>query len=212
MAEPPDPLQQRKPKRRLGGYERADVDRLLEDLERGYEQVCAERNELQARLETAEQELSRYAELERVLRESIITAQQAAADLAERSAREAEATVEKAQSLADELVEKARATQERLQTDARRKAGEILREARDENARLRTEIAELELVKKELHASTRAFLRSALDIVEQGDWRLNPASDGLPSPHDDGSTSASDTTAIPSRESAAPASARSRRA
>jgi cell division initiation protein len=176
MTDSPVPFRSRMPRRRLRGYDCADVDHLLEDLGRSYSQLCAERDELNARLEKAQEDLSRYAELERALRESIITAQKAADDLAERSAREAEATLEKARSAADELLEKARTTQERLEVEAGRKAGEILRTAREDHARLKTEVAELELLKKELHASTRAFLRAALDVVEQGEWRLDPRS------------------------------------
>ena len=174
MTDSPVPFRSRTPRRRLGGYDRADVDRLLEDLGRNYAEVCAERDELTARLEKAQEELSRYVELEHVLRDSIVTGQQAADELRERASCDAEAALEAARQRAEALIRETHETQDEARVEARRVAEELVTDARAERASLQAEIEELETVKKELHASARAFLRAALDVIENGEWSLDP--------------------------------------
>jgi cell division initiation protein len=143
----PKEVQEKKLKRRLRGYRRADVEALLQEVAASYEQVWRERDELRTRVEHLEKELAPLREAQRHLSESLVTAERAAAEVRK-----------KAKEQAEELLEQAR--EESMETQ---------RAAERNRARLNDEIRRLELVERELHASLRAFLLAGLELVEDSE-------------------------------------------
>lgn len=107
-------------KRGLLGYHRGAVDSLLDDVADSYEVVWRERADLADRVEHLEGELARHKELEHLLRQTMMSAEQAAQTLTEKGRADAEIIVEEARAEARDITRRARAEREALILDARR--------------------------------------------------------------------------------------------
>jgi cell division initiation protein len=140
----PAEVQNQKLKRRLRGYNRDEVEKLLQEIVVSYEQVWRERDELRRRVEQLEKDLAPLQEAERLLSDSLVTAQREGAKIRAQAALDAE-----------ELLEKARAKSTGKQA-----------EAKTEAIRLENEVERLEMVKRELSASIRAVLLAGLELLE----------------------------------------------
>jgi cell division initiation protein len=127
------------------GYDREAVDELLEHVSSSYEQVWLERDELRGRVSELEGQLASFRETERLLSETLITAQRAADDVRAGAEREAEQL--KAEALAE--LEPAKAA------------------ARRELEGLRAEIERFRSLERDLRSNLRAFLERALTQVDE---------------------------------------------
>jgi cell division initiation protein len=107
-------------KRGLGGYNRAAVDRALTEVADSFEVVWRERGDLANRIEELEKEVSRHAELEALLRSTLVSAERASQDIKEHARREAELIVTEARAEARTLMRDALGDKERLLNDVRR--------------------------------------------------------------------------------------------
>ena len=143
-----------KPGRRLLGYDRKTVDRLLDDVVASFEQVWRERADLRDEMEELQAELTRQKEIEDTLRNTLLSAERMADDVRGHARREADVIVSEARSSARDIVSSAENERERIQAEIRR---------------LRT-------VEVEVRADYRAFLIAALDRLE-GDTQDRRASD-----------------------------------
>jgi cell division initiation protein len=130
--------------RRLLGYERSGVDRLLSDIATSFEDVWRERADLRDEIERLESELRRQREIEEALRNTLLSAERMADELRARAHREADLIVE----------------------EARAKAREVASAAEAEQERTRDEIRRLRALEIDVRAEFRAFLASALDRLE----------------------------------------------
>jgi len=107
-------------KRRLLGYRRSQVDRLLEDVAESFEGVWRERADHADRIDLLEGELTRYRELDTLLRTTLISAERASHELKDQAKREAETIVAEAQAEARTITRTARSEHERLSLESRR--------------------------------------------------------------------------------------------
>jgi cell division initiation protein len=116
------PVEIRHVKLRRGaiGYRRKAVDHLLEDITASYEDVWRERADHADRIELLEGELTRYRELETLLRTTLVSAERSAIELREQAKREAEAIVSEAHAAARTITREAQAERERLALESRR--------------------------------------------------------------------------------------------
>jgi cell division initiation protein len=116
------PVEIRHVKLRRGaiGYRRKAVDHLLEDITASYEDVWRERADHADRIELLEGELTRYRELEALLRTTLVSAERSAIELREQAKREAEAIVSEAHAAARTITREAQAERERLALESRR--------------------------------------------------------------------------------------------
>ena len=108
---------------RLGrglGYKRQSVDRLLSDIVESFENVWRDRADLADEVEALDQDLSRYRELEAVLRSTLVSAEGAAADMRERARREAQLILDEARSEARSIAREAEREHSALLQEARR--------------------------------------------------------------------------------------------
>ena len=106
--------------RGLLGYRRSSVDDVLAQIVESFEQVWRERADLHDRVEQLEAELTRYRELETLLRTTLVSAERNAAELREQAQREAALVVSEAHAEARSITRAAVAERERLLADARR--------------------------------------------------------------------------------------------
>jgi cell division initiation protein len=120
MSYTPVEIRHVKLRRGLIGYRRGSVDRLLEDVTTSFEDVWRERADHADRVELLEGELTRYRELEALLRTTLVSAERSAIELREQAKREAEAIVSEAHAAARTITMDARAERERLALESRR--------------------------------------------------------------------------------------------
>jgi cell division initiation protein len=104
----------------IGGYQRAAVDRLVEEIVDSFEDVWRDRADLADKVEHLEQELVRYRELEALLRTTLVSAERASQELKEQARREAEIVLNEAHAEARSITTRARAEREHLASEARR--------------------------------------------------------------------------------------------
>ena len=104
----------------FGGYRLSQVDRLLEEITESFETVWRERADFGDRVELLEGELTRYRDLENLLRTTLVSAERAAHELKDQAKREAASIVSEAQAEARTITRKARAEYETLSVEARR--------------------------------------------------------------------------------------------
>jgi cell division initiation protein len=127
------------------GYSRRATDNLLESIAQSYEQTWWERADLRDEVERLQSELARFKDMERLLRDTMMSAERAAEDLRSQSRRE----------------------YDMLLQEARLKAREIVLEAEAERERTRGEIRRLQTDRSELRASYRAFLQAAMERLDR---------------------------------------------
>jgi cell division initiation protein len=116
--------------RSLLGYRRGAVDRMLAEIADSFEDVWRDRADLADKVEQLENDLTRYRELETLLRTTLVSAERAAHDLRDQAKREAALIVSDAQAEAREISRRARAEHGRLDAEIRRITS-LLRSALD---------------------------------------------------------------------------------
>ena len=102
------------------GYNRAAVQRLLEDIADSFEAVWRERADLSERCEALETELNRHTELESLLRSTLVSAERASQELKEQARRESDVIVTEANGEARKIIRDAITEKERLLQEIRR--------------------------------------------------------------------------------------------
>jgi cell division initiation protein len=106
--------------RGLLGYRRAPTDSTLEEIAASFEEVWRQRADLADQVEQLESDLTRYRELETLLRSTLVSAERTAAELKAQATREADLIVEEARAEARSIVRQAAADNERLEADSAR--------------------------------------------------------------------------------------------
>ena len=104
----------------VGGYDKAEVDELLDRIALSFEDVWRERADLADKVDQLESDLVRYRDLESLLRETLISAERAAVTLKEQARKEAELIVQEARTEARAITRNARGDHDRLLTEVRR--------------------------------------------------------------------------------------------
>jgi cell division initiation protein len=102
------------------GYKRALVHRVMDEIADSFEAVWRERADLVERVETLETELNRHAELEALLRSTLVSAERAALDLKEHARREAEVIMTEANAEARRVLRDAITEKEQLYVEVQR--------------------------------------------------------------------------------------------
>jgi DivIVA domain-containing protein len=129
--------------RRRGGYDTGEVDQLLEDVAATYETLWNECERLRRLCAEQDRELDEARQSQHAISDSLVTAQRVAAEVR----RDAEQAAER-------VIEEAGARAARLLADAEQK-----------RERLTGDISRLREYQSELHTRYRAFLLSALDML-----------------------------------------------
>jgi cell division initiation protein len=170
----PAEVQDQKLKRRLRGYNRASVEKLLQEVVASYAQVWQERDQLRNRVGQLEAELAPLREAEDQLRDILVTAERAASEVRAQAAIDAEALLEqaKAKSKAQEdsaaqIRAQAALDAEALLEQARAKSKASQGTLKAQQTRLKNEVERLQGLEQELHTNLRAFLRSAAQLIEK---------------------------------------------
>jgi DivIVA domain-containing protein len=126
----PDDARNERLKPRARGYDRTQVDRLLERVLSSYEHVWREHDQLRERLAGLENELTSFRETDGFLRGALVTAERAAADVRARAEDEARRLVEAAGAEAREMVGQGHKRWEELNARAEEDATRLVESAR----------------------------------------------------------------------------------
>jgi cell division initiation protein len=116
----PVELRHVKPKRSFRGYERGEVDRLVQDVADSFEEVWRERGELTDKLEDVEKLLGEVKQRETLLAATLVAAEKTAAAAIESAKHEAEVIVAEAHQESRSIMRAAQAERERLFAESRR--------------------------------------------------------------------------------------------
>lgn len=100
-------IQKREFTRKWKGYDPMEVQQFLTDAAEDMEALARENAELDARLRSLEQENEEHRERERILKQTLLSAQEASEDIREAGRREAELVVREAQDSAERLTHSA---------------------------------------------------------------------------------------------------------
>jgi cell division initiation protein len=108
------------PRATFRGYRTAATDKLLEEIAASFEDVWRERADLADKVETLEADLVRFRELESLLRTTLVSAEQASADMRDQARRQAGLILSEAHAEARGIQRNALAENERLTHESRR--------------------------------------------------------------------------------------------
>ncbi len=100
-------IQKREFTRKWKGYDPMEVQQFLVDAAEDMETLARENAELDGRLRSLEQENEEHRERERILKQTLLSAQEASEDIREAGRREAELVVREAQDSAEKLTHSA---------------------------------------------------------------------------------------------------------
>ena len=114
------------PRARFGGYRTEATDKLLEEITASFEDVWRERADLADKVEQLETDLVRFRELESLLRTTLVSAEQASAQMRDQARHEAELILSEAHAQAREVQRRAHAENERLANDTRRLRAQLV--------------------------------------------------------------------------------------
>ncbi len=102
------------------GYRRQSIDDLFSEIAVSFEDVWRERADLADKIEQLESALVSYRELEALLRNTLVSAERAAATVKEQAGKEAQLILEEARAEARATTRRARADHDRLLGEVRR--------------------------------------------------------------------------------------------
>jgi cell division initiation protein len=114
------------PRALFRGYRAAPTEKLLEEIAASFEDVWRERADLADKVEQLENDLVRFRELEGLLRTTLVSAEQASAQMKEQARREAELILSEATAEAREIQRRAVAENERLAQASRRLRAQLV--------------------------------------------------------------------------------------
>lgn len=116
---PADVRQQQFTEKMFRGFDRDEVDRFLDQIAEDYESVIKENALLKEQLAAFEERSRSTAELERTLRDTLVTTQKLTDEMKANAKREAELIVREAHVTGEKLVEDARAEEARIQSEVK---------------------------------------------------------------------------------------------
>jgi len=108
------------PRTTFRGYRTAATDNLLEEIAASFEDVWRERADLADKVEQLETDLVRFRELESLLRTTLVSAEQASAEMRDQARRQAGLILGEAHAEARVIQRQALAENERLTHESRR--------------------------------------------------------------------------------------------
>jgi cell division initiation protein len=113
----------------IRGYREEEVDAFLDQIIQDYEALFRENQELKERLVQAEQAMTRYRDIEEVLKNTMIMAQKSADELRQNAEKETSLRLDQARVEADQITREAEQEAMALIQEAELKASGIVTEA-----------------------------------------------------------------------------------
>ncbi len=137
-------IQQQQFRLRFRGFDTREVDSFLDLISSQFEELIRENNLLKDKIETIGNTLVKYEEMEKILRETMTSAQKMAGDMKSNTKKEADIII----------------------SDAKLRAGKIIHAARENLSELSGDISELKRQKIRFILSLRSTIGSHLKLLE----------------------------------------------
>jgi len=154
------------PRTAFGGYRTGPTEKLLEDIAASFEDVWRERADLADKVEQLETDLDRFRELESLLRTTLVSAEQASAQMRDQARRESKLILSEAHAEAREIQRCAVAENDRLSHETRRLRAQL--------------IDALSALEEPETTSTSAPEQDDVDTGEERGWYGYPTGGALP--------------------------------
>ena len=116
---PLDIFQREFSKKKLGGLDETEVYEFLKKVGREYESVYADNKSLKDQAERLTAQMKDYLELEKTLKQTLISAQKASGDLKNNAEKEAELIIKGAELQAERILDEARSESELVSREIR---------------------------------------------------------------------------------------------
>ncbi|MFA7468006.1 MAG: DivIVA domain-containing protein [Desulfotomaculaceae bacterium] len=162
-------IQNKEFKRAFRGYSMEDVDQFLDQLVHDYEALYLENQTLRESLDVSEATKTRYQDMEKIIKDTIIIAQKNAEELKGNAKREADIVMEEARLRAEKILSGVGEKAARTLSDAREQARYRVVEAEDRIRSILEEYRFLEMQTKLFRVKFRAFLEAQLKLMENQD-------------------------------------------
>lgn len=131
-------------KRALRGYDADEVDEFLDEVIKDYEHLYKDNLNLKDQIESSQENIARYRDLEDTLHNTMILAQQTAEEVKKNAEKEAELIIRNAQQ----------------------KEEEIISAAKEKIVDLKDEYKDLQKTVQQFKAQYKAFLIAQLELVD----------------------------------------------
>lgn len=140
--------------RRLRGYDEDEVNEFLDQVIKDYEALIRENKDLQGQVQTMQERLGHFSNIEETLSKTIIVAQEAADEVKNNSKKEAQLILKEAEKNADR----------------------IINESLSKSRKISLEIEELKKQASVYRARFKNLLEAQLEMISSDDWdRLEKA-------------------------------------
>lgn len=140
-------IQQRQFGKSFRGYDENDVDEFIGRISKDYETVFSENRTLREQTDRLKEQIKDYIELEKTLKQTLVSAQKTSQEMKSNSERESELILKEAEL----------------------KAEKILQEAREETRQLLKDIQQLRKQKRLFKLELKNLIDSFRDILESDD-------------------------------------------
>lgn len=176
------------PRSRRGGYDREETDRHLSAVLDSFEGVWRERESLRERveelngeldtlrarldevpgeLERLEGELGEYRELERSMRQTLLTAQRSAEESKVAARKDSERALRKAKAKAQRFLDDAKANRDAMMEEAEAAAEAALDKTRAQRSKLEAEVEQLQQFADSTQQMLRQLLLGVLEHLDR---------------------------------------------
>lgn len=162
-------IQNKEFRRSIRGYSIEEVDQFLDQLMHDYETVYLENQMLKEKLEASEATKTRYQDMEKVIKDTIIIAQKNAEELKDNAKHEADLVLEEARLRAEKILSEAGEKAARIKEDAREQSRMRVVEAEDRVRSMLEEYRFLETQTKVFRVKFHAFLEAQMKLMENQD-------------------------------------------
>ncbi|MCT2538042.1 DivIVA domain-containing protein [Aquibacillus koreensis] len=130
------------------GYDEDEVNEFLDQVIKDYELVIRDNKELKERVETLNEKLGHFSNIESTLNKSILIAQETAEEVKGNAQKESKLIIKEAEKNADR----------------------IINEALQKSRRISIEVEELKKQAKVFRTRLKMLVEAQLDLIENDDW------------------------------------------
>jgi cell division initiation protein len=135
--------------RRLRGYDEDEVNEFLDQVIKDYEALIRENKDLHNQVQTLQERLDHFANIEETLSKTIIVAQEAADEVRSNSKKEAQLIIKEAEKNADR----------------------IINESLSKSRKIALEIEELKKQASIYRTRFRTLIEAQIELLGQDDWK-----------------------------------------
>jgi cell division initiation protein len=159
-------IQKKEFNRKFRGYSEEEVDIFMDQITQDFEKLFRENQDLKEELEQVNKNISRYQEIEEVLKNTMILAQKSAEDVRQNTEKEAGLLKDQARIEADRITRESEQEAAAIIQEAERHAADLIAGAERKVSVILEENHRLENQARVFKMRFRSFLETQLKILE----------------------------------------------